>query len=85
MGSPDRVVKGSASRNGTQSVRYYKNLENGYIVVVERELSTNSGNMENITMWAEKSRSTNSTSASLKGTSVITSERELAKATVQRY
>ncbi|GHU86103.1 hypothetical protein FACS1894153_2530 [Bacteroidia bacterium] len=79
MGSPDIVTKGNTGRNNKESVRYYKNLSNGYIVVVEQEVSANNSNMENITMWAEKNRSTNATSASQKGTSVITSKTSISQ------
>ncbi|GHV63572.1 hypothetical protein FACS1894195_5770 [Bacteroidia bacterium] len=72
MGAPDNVEQGSIN-NGKKSVRYYKYLSNGYVVVVEREASPKSNSVENITMWAEKNHSTNVGSANLKGTSVRTS------------
>lgn len=37
MTAPDRVVRGSYSTDGSESVRFYKNLSNGYVVVVEKE------------------------------------------------
>ncbi|MDR1847996.1 MAG: hypothetical protein LBR17_07790 [Bacteroidales bacterium] len=57
MAAPDRVEK-SKDKN---SIKYYKTLSNGDVVVVEREIGkAESGNMENITMWADKkSHSTN--------------------------
>lgn len=55
MSSPTRVVKGNRAANGTESVRYEKELSNGIVVVVEREGRFDVENMENITMWAEKS------------------------------
>jgi hypothetical protein len=53
MGAPDRVEKGNPDVRGVESVRYYKNLSNGYVVVVEREGSFSDNDMEAITMWAE--------------------------------
>ncbi|MDR0618897.1 MAG: hypothetical protein LBG17_03240 [Bacteroidales bacterium] len=73
MGAPDKVEKGNVTAMGAESIKYYKTLSNGYVVVVEREISPESNKMENITMWAEKS-SANATSANQKGASVITSE-----------
>ncbi len=54
MSAPTRVVKGNTAANGTESVRYEKELSNGIVVVVEREGRFDVENMENITMWAEK-------------------------------
>ena len=54
MAAPDRVEKGSTKADGTESIRYYKNLGNGYIVVVEQEGRFDVGDMEAITMWAER-------------------------------
>lgn len=54
MAAPDRVEKGSTKADGTESIRYYKNLGNGYIVVVEQEGRFDVGEMEAITMWAER-------------------------------
>ncbi len=79
MGSPDRVVKGNPTTKGAESVRYYKDLENGYVVVVEREVSAGNTNMENVTMWAEKSRSTNDESATPKRPSSYTSETSISQ------
>ncbi|MFA5619022.1 MAG: hypothetical protein WDA08_01805 [Weeksellaceae bacterium] len=47
-------VKGSTKADGTESIRNYKNLGNGYIVVVEQEGRFDVGEMEAITMWAER-------------------------------
>lgn len=63
MSAPTRVVKGSMSSNGTESVRYEKELSNGIVVVVEREGRFDVEDMENITMWAEKKSATNVTVA----------------------
>ena len=37
MSAPTRVIKGSMASNGTESVRYEKELSNGIVIVVERE------------------------------------------------
>ena len=83
MSAPTRVVKGSTASNGTESVRYEKELPNGVVVVVEREGKFDIEEMENITMWAEKKSATNVTVAqrashSTSGTIVI-SEADAAK------
>ena len=54
MVAPDYVIKGSIN-NGRESVRFYKTLTNGYVVVVEKEQKNSPNDMETITMWAEKS------------------------------
>lgn len=53
MTAPDRVTRGSYSTDGSESVRFYKNLSNGYVVVVEKEQKNSPDDMETITMWAE--------------------------------
>lgn len=63
MSAPTRVVKGSMSSNGTESVRYEKDLSNGVVIVVEREGRFDVSDMENITMWAQKKSATNVTVA----------------------
>ncbi|MDD5855262.1 MAG: hypothetical protein PUC90_02850 [Prevotella sp.] len=83
MSAPTRVVKGSMSSNGTESVRYEKDLSNGVVIVVEREGRFDVSDMENITMWAQKKSATNVTVAqrashSTSGTIVI-SEADAAK------
>jgi len=55
MTAPDRVEKGSTDASGRESVRFYKTLSNGYVVVVEKEYKNSPNDMETITMWAEKS------------------------------
>jgi len=55
MTAPDRVEKGSTDASGRESVRFYKTLSNGYVVVVEKEYKNSPDDMETITMWAEKS------------------------------
>ena len=54
MAAPDRVEKGTNAANGTESVRYIKELSNGIVVVVEREGKFSANEMENVTMWANK-------------------------------
>ena len=63
MAAPTRVIKGSMAVNGTESVRYEKDLDNGVVVVVEREGRFDVEDMENITMWAKKKPATNVTVA----------------------
>ena len=58
--APDRVYKGSTDKFGNESVRFEKQLQNGYVLVVEKEnLKIQKENspitMETITMWAESS------------------------------
>ena len=55
MTAPDKVEKGTTDITGRESVRFYKNLSNGYVVVVEKEYKNNPDDMETITMWAEMS------------------------------
>ena len=60
MTSPDRVEKASTDASGRESVRFYKDLSNGYAVVVEKEYKNSPDDMETITMWAElSSKATN--------------------------
>ena len=83
MSAPTRVVKGSMSLNGTESVRYEKELSNGIVVVVEREGYFGIEDMENITMWAEKKSATNVTVAQRASHStsetIVISEADAAK------
>lgn len=83
MTAPTRVVKGSRSVNGTESVRYEKELSNGIVVVVEREGRFDVEDMENITMWAEKKPATNVTVADKTSHStsetIVISEADIAK------
>ncbi|MBQ9719464.1 MAG: hypothetical protein IJV64_02095, partial [Oscillospiraceae bacterium] len=55
MVNPDRVEKGSWDASGRESIRFIKNLSNGYVIVVEKEQKNSPDDMETITMWAEKS------------------------------
>ena len=55
MTAPDYVKKASTDASGRESIRFYKNLSNGYVVVVEKEYKNSPDDMETITMWAEKS------------------------------
>ena len=55
MTSPDRVEKSYTDARGRESVRFYKNLSNGYVVVVEKEYKNSPNDMEAITIWAEMS------------------------------
>lgn len=83
MSAPTRVVKGNTAANGTESVRYEKELSNGIVVVVEREGRFDVENMENITMWAEKKSATNVTVAQRASHStsetIVISEADAAK------
>ena len=55
MTAPDYVRRGSNDSTGRASVRFYKELSNGYVVVAEKEYKNSPDDMETITMWAEKS------------------------------
>ena len=55
MTAPDYVRKGSTDMTGRESVRFYKDLGNGYVVVVEKEYKNSPDDMETINMWAEMS------------------------------
>ena len=55
MVAPDYVRKGSEDVTGRTSVRLYKELSNGYVVVAEKEYKNSPDDMETITMWAEMS------------------------------
>lgn len=55
MVAPDYVTKGSTDATGRESVRFYKNLSNGYVVVIEKEYKNSPDDMETINMWAEMS------------------------------
>ena len=57
MTAPDVVEKGSMDAAGRESIRFKKNLSNGYVVVVEKEQKNSPDDMETITMWAELSSS----------------------------
>lgn len=57
MTAPDVVEKGSMDASGRESIRFKKNLSNGYAVVVEKEQKNSPDDMETITMWAELSSS----------------------------
>lgn len=55
MTAPDYVMEGSSDVTGRRSIRFYKELSNGYVVVAEKEYKNSPDDMETITMWAEKS------------------------------
>ena len=55
MTAPDYIKAGSSDVTGRQSVRFYKELSNEYVVVVEKEYKNSPNDMETITMWAETS------------------------------
>lgn len=55
MTAPDYVRRGSSDVSGRVSVRFYKELSNGYVVVAEKEYKNSPNDMETITMWAELS------------------------------
>ena len=38
MMSPSKVEKGTSDVTGRESIRFYKDLSNGYVVVAEKEL-----------------------------------------------
>ena len=57
MTAPDYVEKSSTDITGRESLRFYKSLSNGYVVVVEKEYKNSPDDMETITMWAEMSSS----------------------------
>ena len=58
MTAPDYIKKGS-EKNGRDSIRFYKTLTNGYIVVIEKEFDYSIDDMETINVWAELSDVTN--------------------------
>ncbi len=55
MTAPDYVKEGSTDVTGRRSIRFYKELSNGYVVVAEKEYKNSPDDMETITMWAEMS------------------------------
>ena len=55
MVAPDYVTRGSFDSSGIESIRFYKTLSNGYVVVEEKEQKNSPDDMETITMWAEQS------------------------------
>lgn len=55
MIAPDYLAKGSVDAYGRESIRFFKALSNGVVVVVEKEYKNSPDDMETITMWAEKS------------------------------
>ena len=54
MIAPDYVRKGSIL-NGRESIRFYKTLENGYVVVIEKEFDNSDKDLETINIWGELS------------------------------
>lgn len=50
--APDYVEKSSTDITGRESLRFYKSLSNGYVVVVEKEYKNSPDDMDTITMWA---------------------------------
>ena len=60
MTAPDRVEKGS-TKNNRESVRFIKNISNGYVVVIEKEFDNSADDLETINMWAELSDVSNAT------------------------
>ena len=54
MTAPDYVRKGSTS-NGRESIRFYKTLENGYVVVIEKEFDNSDKDLETINICGELS------------------------------
>ena len=68
MTAPDYVRKGS-TKNNRESVRFYKTLKNGYVVVVEKEFDNSIDDLETINIWGELSDVSNA-----QGTLLRTSE-----------
>ena len=58
MTAPDYVRKGS-TLNNRESVRFYKTLENGHVVVVEKEWANSATDLEAINFWGELSDAVN--------------------------
>ena len=82
--APDYVRKGSVDQKGNESIRFYKTLSNGYVVVVEKEQIESPHGLESITMWAEQSSSNvadarHKTSPAIDVRSVIISTEDAAK------
>ena len=82
--APDYVRKGSVDKKGNESIRFYKTLSNGYVVVVEKEQIESPHGLESITMWAEQSSSNvadarHKTSPAIDVRSVIISTEDAAK------
>ena len=84
MTAPDYIRRGSEDITGRESVKFYKTLSNGYVIVVEKEQKNSPNDMETITMWAEMSSSnvadarTNSSPA-IDARNVIISTEDAAK------
>ena len=57
MTAPSYVRKGTSDKTDRESIRFYKELGNGYVVVAEKEYKNSPNDMETITMWAELSSS----------------------------
>ena len=55
MVAPDDIKQGSTDKDNRKSIRFYKELSNGYGVVVEKEKRNSPNAMETITIWAEMS------------------------------
>lgn len=67
MVAPDYVRKGS-TKNNRESIRFYKTLSNGYVVVIEKELDNSVDDMELINIWGELSDVFNAANATLNRT-----------------
>lgn len=80
MAAPSYVRKGS-TKNNRESVRYYKTISNGYVVVIEKELDNSVDDLETINMWAELSDVSNAASTTLNRTPETTtiSRSDIAK------
>ena len=55
MVAPDMVQKGNMDAAGRESVRFIKNIDNGEVIVVEKEQKNSPDDMDTITMWADLS------------------------------
>ena len=84
MTAPDYIRRGSEDITGRESVKFYKTLSNGYVIVVEKEQKNSPNDMETITMWAEMSSSNvadarTSSSPAIDARNVIISTEDAAK------
>ena len=55
MVAPDLVQKGNMDAAGRESIRFIKNIDNGEVIVVEKEQKNSPDDMDTITMWADLS------------------------------
>ena len=55
MAAPNYVKKGSWDATSCKSIRFYKRLSNGYLVVVEKEWTNSATDLETINIWGKLS------------------------------